>query len=47
MIALNNRFLILAFYSNLELFGDNYGSSLSFVLDSRQEYIDMNKALLD
>ena len=42
VMALNYRFLISAFYSNLELLGDNNGSSLSFVLDSRQEYNAMN-----
>ena len=41
-MSLNYRFLISAFYSNMESLGDNSGSSLSLVLDSRQEYIAMN-----
>ena len=44
-MSLNYRFLISAFYSNMELLGDNSGSSLSLVLDSRQEYNAMNISL--
>ena len=42
VMSLNYRFLISAFFSNMELLGDNSGSSLSLVLDSRQEYNAMN-----
>ena len=41
-MSLNYRFLISAFYSNMEILGDNSDSSLSLVLDSRQEYNAMN-----